>query len=59
MSDRMPITISAEFESLRSDPRLLDLLPHVDIAFVAKELARYLGFSSMNEVIHNIGRDIK
>lgn len=59
MFDRMPITISAEFESPRSDPRLLALLPYVDIAFVAKEFAEYLGLSSMSEVMHNIGQDVK
>lgn len=55
----MPITISMELESPRSGPRLLDLLPYVDVAFVAKDFAKNLGFSNMNEVIHNIGQDAK
>lgn len=57
--DRMPITISIELESPRSGPRLLDLLPYVDVAFVAKDFAKNLGFGNMNEVIHNIGQDAK
>jgi len=57
IKNRMPITISVELESPRSGSRLLDLLPYVDIAFVAKEFAKTLGFSNMNEAIRNIGQD--
>lgn len=57
--DRMPITISLELESPRSGTRLLDLLPYVDVAFVAKDFAKNLSFDNMNEVIHNIGQDAK
>lgn len=57
--NRMPITISVELESSRSGFRLLELLPYVDVVFVAKEFAKNLGFSNMNEVIHNIGQDSK
>lgn len=59
IKNRMPITISVELESPRSSSRLLDLLPYVDVAFVAKEFAKNLGFGNMNEVIHNIGQDAK
>ncbi|XP_018400712.1 PREDICTED: ketohexokinase-like [Cyphomyrmex costatus] len=55
--NRMPITISVELE--RSVSELLNLLPYVDVAFIAKEFAQYLGFSNMNEVICNIGQDSK
>lgn len=57
--NRMPITISVELESSRSGFRLLELLPYVDVVFVAKEFAKNLGFNNMNEVIHNIGQDSK
>ncbi|KAG5336273.1 KHK Ketohexokinase, partial [Acromyrmex heyeri] len=57
--NRMPITISVELESSRSGSGLLNLLSYVDVAFIAKEFAEYLGFSNMNEVIHNIGQDSK
>ncbi|XP_011165815.1 ketohexokinase isoform X2 [Solenopsis invicta] len=57
--NRIPITISVELESPRAGPRLLELLPYVDVAFVAKEFATNLGFDNMDEVIHNIGRDFK
>lgn len=55
----MPITISVELENPRSDPRLLDLLSYIDVAFIAKEFAKNLGFNNMKEVIGNIGQDIK
>jgi len=58
IKNRMPITISVEL-SPRSGSRLLDLLPYVDIAFVAKEFAKTLGFSNMNEAIRNIGQDVE
>ncbi|XP_011640991.1 ketohexokinase-like isoform X2 [Pogonomyrmex barbatus] len=57
--DRVPITISVEFESPRAGPRLLDLLPYVDVAFIAKEFAGSLGFNNMNEIIRNIGQSAK
>ncbi|XP_071553783.1 ketohexokinase isoform X2 [Temnothorax nylanderi] len=57
MSDRMPITISAEFENPRLE--LMDLLPYVDVAFVSKDFVKNLGFNNMSEVIHNIDQDIK
>ncbi|XP_011055777.1 PREDICTED: ketohexokinase-like isoform X2 [Acromyrmex echinatior] len=57
--NRMPITISVELESSRSGSGLLNLLSYVDVAFIAKEFAEYLGFSNMNEAIHNIGQDSK
>lgn len=57
--NRMPITISVELESPRSGPKLLELLPYVDVVFVAKEFAKNLGFNNMNEVIHNIGQETK
>ncbi|KAL6266911.1 hypothetical protein P5V15_003739 [Pogonomyrmex californicus] len=57
--DRVPITISVEFESPRAGPRLLDLLPYVDVAFIAKEFAEFLGFNNMNEIIRNIGQSAK
>jgi len=54
----VPITISAELESPRSE-RLLDLLPHVDVAFIAKDFARNQDLNNMNEVIQTIGQDGK
>jgi len=57
--NRMPITISVELENPRSGSGLLNLLSYVDVAFIAKEFAEYLGFSNMDEVIHNIGQDSK
>ncbi|TGZ53961.1 Uncharacterized protein DBV15_03565 [Temnothorax longispinosus] len=57
MSDRMPITISAEFENPSIE--LMDLLPYVDVAFVSKDFVKNLGFNNMSEVIHNIDQDIK
>jgi len=57
IKNRTPITISVELENPKSDSRLLDLLPYVDVAFVAKEFAKILDFSNMNEAIHNIGQD--
>lgn len=59
IKSRIPITISVELESPRAGARLLDLLPYVDVAFVGKEFAKYLGFGDMSELIHNIGRDAK
>ncbi|XP_011335457.2 ketohexokinase [Ooceraea biroi] len=56
--NRVPITISAELESPRSE-RLLDLLPYVDVAFVAKDFAKNQGLNSMNEVMQTIGQDGK
>ncbi|XP_012529199.1 ketohexokinase isoform X2 [Monomorium pharaonis] len=57
--NHIPITISVELESLRSDPRVLDLLPYVDVVFIAKEFAKNLGYNNMTEVIRNIGQDAK
>jgi len=54
----VPITISAELESPRSE-RLLDLLPYVDVAFIAKDFARNQDLNNMNEVIQTIGQDGK
>ncbi|XP_077257521.1 ketohexokinase isoform X2 [Temnothorax americanus] len=56
-SDRMPITISAEFENPSLE--LMDLLPYVDVAFVSKDFVKNLGFNNMSEVIRNIDQDIK
>lgn len=57
--NRMPITISVELESPRAGRRILDLLPYADVAFVAKDFAKHLGFSNMSEVIHNVGQNAK
>ncbi|XP_011876967.1 PREDICTED: ketohexokinase-like [Vollenhovia emeryi] len=59
MPDRMPITISVELESPRSGARLLDLLPYVDVAFIAKEFAKNLGLNNKSEVMRNIGQNAK
>lgn len=59
MPNCIPITISVEIESPRAGPRLLDLLPYVDVAFIGKEFAKNLGFNNMSEVIRNIGQDAK
>jgi hypothetical protein len=54
----VPITISAELESPRSE-RLIDLLPYVDVAFIAKDFAKNQDLNNMNEVIQTIGQDGK
>lgn len=54
---RAPIAISVELE--RARPELLDLLPHADVAFVAKDFAKSQGWSSMDEVMRKIDRDAK
>jgi len=54
----LPITISAELESPRSE-KLLDLLPYVDVAFIAKDFARNQHLNNMNEVIQTIGQNGK
>lgn len=57
--NHMPITISVELENPRSGPRLLDLLSHTDVTFVAKDFAKKQGFNDMKEVIHTIGQDVR
>lgn len=57
--NRMPIMISVELENPRLGPRLLDLLSHTDVAFIAKDFAKIQGFNDMKEVIHTIGQDVR
>lgn len=53
IKNRAPITISVELERPRSE--LLDLLPHADVAFIAKDFAKSQGLESMSEILQNIG----
>lgn len=57
IKNRAPIMISVELE--RPRPELLDLLPHADVVFVAKDFAKSQGVESMDEILNNIGPNVK
>lgn len=56
-TNQAPITISVELETPKQE--LLDLLPYVDLVFIAKDFAQSRGYENMSETLKNIGEEAK